>query len=136
MSRPGSRWRLLSAAAKSKASVSATYVLATQPRFVPVCLEGASLTQACPLNLQYSKRYLEQLLANCNITPAINQIERHPGLPQEDIVDLCQQKGIHVVAYSPLGSTGGPLMSAEPVVKIAQKKGISPSTVLLSWNGK
>jgi diketogulonate reductase-like aldo/keto reductase len=39
------------------------------------------------------------------------------------------------MAYSPLGSTGSPLMSADPVVKIAEKKGISPTTVLLSYHG-
>ncbi|KAK7042411.1 reductase-like protein [Favolaschia claudopus] len=82
----------------------------------------------------YSKRYLEQLLAEATIVPAVNQIENHPALPQQEIVDLCKEKGIHVMAYSPLGSTGGPLMKAEPVVKIAEKHGVSPSTVLLSYH--
>ncbi|KAJ2906016.1 alcohol dehydrogenase [Zalerion maritima] len=82
----------------------------------------------------YSKRYLEELLPHCTVVPAINQIENHPNLPQQEIVDLCNEKGIHVVAYSPFGSTGGPTMKAEPVVKIAEKKGISPSTVLLSYH--
>lgn len=50
-------------------------------------------------------------------------------------MDLCKAKGIHVVAYSPFGSTGSPLMSAEPVAKIAEKKGVSPGTVLLSYHG-
>lgn len=80
----------------------------------------------------YSKRYLEELLPVAKIVPAINQIEKHPQLPQQEIVDLCREKGIHVVAYSPLGSTGSPLASAEPVVKLAEKKGVSPYTILLS----
>src|SRR3569833_2732197 len=83
---------------------------------------------------QYSKRYLEQLLPECKVVPAVNQIENHPGLPQQEIVDLCKEKGIHIMAYSPLGSTGGPLMKAEPVVKIAEKHGVSPSAVLLSYH--
>ncbi|KAF7558521.1 hypothetical protein G7046_g5636 [Stylonectria norvegica] len=82
----------------------------------------------------YSKKYLEELLPHATIVPAINQIENHPSLPQQEIVDLCREKGIHIVAYSPLGSTGGPLMSAAPVVKIAEKKGVSASTVLLSYH--
>jgi len=80
----------------------------------------------------YSKKYLEELLPVAKIVPAINQIENHPALPQTEIVDLCREKGIHVVAYSPLGSTGSPLQSAEPVVKLAEKKGVSPVTILLS----
>lgn len=82
----------------------------------------------------YSKKYLEQLLPHAKVMPAVNQIENHPSLPQQEIVDLCREKGIHVMAYSPLGSTGGPVMSAEPVVKLAEKKGVSASTILLSYH--
>ncbi|KAJ9132350.1 Reductase-like protein [Pleurostoma richardsiae] len=82
----------------------------------------------------YSKKYLEQLLPECTIVPAVNQIENHPDLPQQEIVDLCREKGIHIMAYSPLGSTGGPLMTAEPVLKIAEKHGVKASTVLLSYH--
>lgn len=70
------------------------------------------------------------------VTPAVNQIENHPSLPQQEIVDMCNAKGIHVVAYSPLGSTGSPLFTAEPVVKVAEKRGVSPGTVLLSYHGE
>jgi len=38
------------------------------------------------------------------------------------------------MAYSPLGSTGGPLLEAEPVVKVAERRGVSTSTVLLSYH--
>lgn len=83
---------------------------------------------------QYSKRYLEELLPHATVTPAVNQIENHPSLRQQEIVDLCREKGIHIMAYSPFGSTGGPLMSAEPVVKVANRRGVTPASVLLSWN--
>ena len=82
----------------------------------------------------YSKRYLEQLLPHATVTPAVNQIENHPSLRQQEIVDLCREKGIHIMAYSPFGSTGGPMMSADPVVKVAQRRGVTPASVLLSWN--
>lgn len=82
----------------------------------------------------YSKRYLEQLLPHATVVPAVNQIENHPALPQQEIVDLCKEKGIHIMAYSPLGSTGGPLLTAGPVVKIAEKHGVKTSTVLLSYH--
>ena len=39
---------------------------------------------------------------------------------------------IAVTAYSPLGSTGTPLAQNEVVKKVAEKKGVSPFTVLLS----
>jgi glycerol 2-dehydrogenase (NADP+) len=84
--------------------------------------------------LQYSKRYLEELLPHATIVPAVNQIENHPALPQQEIVDLCNEKGIHIMAYSPLGSTGSPLFTAEPVVAIAEKHGVKPAAVLLSYH--
>lgn len=84
----------------------------------------------------YSKRYLEQLLPHASIVPAVNQIENHPSLPQQEIIDFCKEKGIHVTAYSPLGSAGGPLLKSEAVVEVANKRGVSPATVLLSWHGK
>ncbi|KAM3513234.1 hypothetical protein MY11210_003100 [Beauveria gryllotalpidicola] len=82
----------------------------------------------------YSKKYLDELLASCTVVPAVNQIENHPSLPQQDIVDLCRARGIHVVAYSPLGSAGSPLLTAAPVVAIAERRGVSPATVLLSYH--
>lgn len=84
--------------------------------------------------MQYSKKYLEELLPHAKVIPAVNQIENHPSLPQQEIVDLCKAKGIHIMAYSPLGSTGSPLFTAEPVVKVAEKRGVSAGTVLLSYH--
>lgn len=84
----------------------------------------------------YSVQYLEELLPQATIVPAANQIENHPSLPQQEIVDFCKQKGIHVTAYSPLGSTGSPLFTAAPIVEVANKRGVTPATVLLSWHSK
>ncbi|KAI0010478.1 Aldo/keto reductase [Xylariaceae sp. FL0662B] len=82
----------------------------------------------------YSRQYLERLLQKATVVPAVNQIENSPALPQQEVVDLCQSKGVHVVAYSPLGSTGSPLVKSEAVTKVAERKGASPYTVLLSYH--
>lgn len=82
----------------------------------------------------YSVQYLEELLPQATVIPAVNQIENHPSLPQQEIVDFCKSKGIHITAYSPLGSTGSPLFTAKPIVEVAEKRGVSPATVLLSWH--
>ena len=82
----------------------------------------------------YSVKYLEELLPQATVIPAANQIENHPSLPQQEIVDYCNAKGIHITAYSPLGSTGSPLFTAEPIVAVAKKRGVTPATVLLSWH--
>jgi diketogulonate reductase-like aldo/keto reductase len=84
----------------------------------------------------YSLRYLNQLLPEATIVPAVNQIENHPSLPQQEIVDFCHEKGIHVTAYSPLGSTGSPMMKEPAVVEVAEKKGVTPASVLLSYHSE
>jgi len=82
----------------------------------------------------YSLRYLEELLPHATIIPAVNQIENHPSLPQQEIVDFCKSKGIHITAYSPLGSSGSPMLKSEPVVEVVKKRNISPASVLLSYH--
>ncbi|KAK5711369.1 hypothetical protein LTR17_018436 [Elasticomyces elasticus] len=81
----------------------------------------------------YSKRYLEELLPQCEVVPAANQIENHPYLPQQEIVDFCKEKGILIEAYSPLGSTGSPLFNEDGVKEVAKKHDVGPGTVLISW---
>ncbi|KAH8777982.1 NADP-dependent oxidoreductase domain-containing protein [Hyaloscypha finlandica] len=82
----------------------------------------------------YSVVYLEELLTRASIVPAANQIENHPLLPQDDVSDFCKAKGIHITAYSPLGSTGSPLLTLPVVVQIATKHGVSPANILLSYH--
>ena len=81
----------------------------------------------------YSVRNLEELLPTTKISPAVNQIENHPYLPQQEIVDFCQSKGIHVTAYSPFGSTGSPIFKEEGVATVAHNHGVSAGCVLLSY---
>lgn len=83
----------------------------------------------------YSVRYLQELLPQVTITPAANQIENHPYLPQQEIHDFCKEKGIIVQAYSPLGSTGSPLFKEEGVTEVAKKHNVGPGTVLISYQG-
>ena len=84
----------------------------------------------------YSVKYLEELLPSATIVPAVNQIENHPSLPQQDIVDFCKSKGIIITAYSPLGSTGAPMMTEGPIVEVAKKRGVTPACVLLSYHSE
>jgi len=84
----------------------------------------------------YSVPFLKQLLAEATIVPAVNQIENHPSLPQQEVVDFCKEKGIHITAYSPLGSTGGPLMTEPVILEVAKTHSVSPATILLSYHSK
>ena len=84
----------------------------------------------------FSVPFLEELMKSATVTPAANQIENHPYLPQQEIVDYCKEKGILITAYSPLGSTGSPLFQEKEIQEVAKKHDVSPGTVLLSYHGK
>lgn len=77
--------------------------------------------------------HLEELLQHANVLPAVNQIEFHPFIFEEQrpIVEFCQKYEIRVEAYSPL-SRGGRVK--DPVVqKIAQTHGKTSAQVLIRW---
>jgi len=53
----------------------------------------------------FSIKTLEILLPHVRVVPAVNQVEVHPCLPQVDLRRYCREKGILIVAYSPLGAS-------------------------------
>ena len=79
----------------------------------------------------FQPHHLDDLLADAEVVPAVNQIEFHPLLTQNELLDYCAQKGIQVEAWSPLAQ--GKLFDNEAVTTIAEKYGKSPAQVLLRW---
>jgi len=74
---------------------------------------------------------LDEALAT-GVTPVVNQVEYHPSLVQADLKEYCENKDITLTAYSPLGHTGRDLQ-LDPVQKIANRKDVSPATVIIRW---
>ena len=91
----------------------------------------------------FSKEKLGRLLEDARIKPAMNQVELHPGLQQQELVDWCKERDIVVTGYSPLGNPtrpdlfkweGDPEPLHHPVVKaIAEKHEATTGQVLLAW---
>ena len=48
----------------------------------------------------HTKEHLEALIDGTGVTPAANQIERHPRLLQTDLIQYCKEKNIHITEYS------------------------------------
>lgn len=64
----------------------------------------------------FSLHQISELLQIAKIVPAVNQVELHPFWRQDELVQFCQENGIHVSAHTPLGvpvtSSGAPTSSS------------------------
>lgn len=91
----------------------------------------------------FSVQKLEQLLMECRIKPAMNQVELHPALQQDKLKKFCDANAIYVTAYSPLGSIDRPdvfksdndptLTELDAIMEIAAEHNVSPVQILLAW---
>lgn len=91
----------------------------------------------------FSSPKLRALIGAATVKPAVIQVEMHPYLQQQALVDDAKAHGVSVTAYAPLGSRGRPAMfkmADEPIlqedpviVEIAKAMGCTPAQVLLAW---
>lgn len=93
----------------------------------------------------YNGALILDLFRYARIMPATLQIEHHPYLTQQPLIELCQSNGISVTAYSSFGpqsfieldmqmAKDTPLLFDHDIVKtIAQKHNKTPAQVLLRW---
>jgi alcohol dehydrogenase (NADP+) len=91
----------------------------------------------------FSIEKIDHLIKKTGVTPAINQVECHPLLSQQPLLDYCQQHHISLTAYAPLGSNDRPnkmKLAKEPsllqhpcIQEIATFHHCSTAQVLLAW---
>ena len=75
--------------------------------------------------------HIENILEDCTVRPAVDQIEYHPGYSQEAVVQYCKERNILVQAWSPIGRQR---VLTEPLVQeLAGKYGVSPARVCLRF---
>lgn len=79
----------------------------------------------------YTIKHLEELLRECEIKPAVNQVELHVYLQQPELVQYCADNGIVVEAYSPLAH--GNMLDNPVLVDIGKKYGKTAAQVMIRW---
>ncbi|MFI0352767.1 aldo/keto reductase [Actinomadura sp. 9N407] len=76
---------------------------------------------------------LTKVVDEGEVVPAVNQIELHPYLQQEELRALDARYGVHTEAWSPLGQGQG-LLSDPALAPIAEAHGRTPAQVVLRWH--
>lgn len=79
----------------------------------------------------YTIKHLEELLRECDVKPAINQVEIHVYLQQKELRDYCAENDILIEAYSPLAHGNG--LDNEVLVKIAAKHNKTTAQIMIKW---
>jgi 2,5-diketo-D-gluconate reductase A len=80
----------------------------------------------------FQPQHLRRLHGETEVPPAVDQIEVHPYLTQDQVRGFCAEHGIAVEAWSPIGQG---LELDDPVIgSIAERVGKTPAQVVLRWH--
>jgi 2,5-diketo-D-gluconate reductase A len=76
--------------------------------------------------------HLRRLLEKTEIAPAVNQIEVHPYLTQEQLLAFDAEHHIATEAWSPIAQ--GEVLDDPVIVEVAEAHGRTPAQVVLRWH--
>src|SRR5262245_22678812 len=79
----------------------------------------------------FDRGELRQLLATAAVAPVVDQVQYSPYEHREALLGECEENGIVLEAYSPLGH--GRHLGSDVAARIAQRLGRTPAQVLLRW---
>jgi 2,5-diketo-D-gluconate reductase A len=80
----------------------------------------------------FQVEHLERLAAECDVVPAVNQIELHPYLLNEEVRAYGESNGIATEAWSPIAQGG--VLHDPAITAIADRVGRTPAQVVLRWH--
>ncbi|MEO1009818.1 MAG: aldo/keto reductase [Bacteroidota bacterium] len=80
----------------------------------------------------FLQHHLEDILTVAEVVPMVNQMEFHPHLVQQTLLDYCASKGIQYEAWSPFMQ--GKLFQLDFTKDLEQKYQKSAAQIVLRWN--
>ncbi|WP_233492143.1 aldo/keto reductase [Blastococcus sp. TF02A-30] len=80
----------------------------------------------------FNPHHLNRLFDETEVVPAVNQIEVHPYLAQDDVRAFDAQHGIVTEAWSPIAQ--GKVLDDPAITAIAERVGRTPAQVVLRWH--
>jgi 2,5-diketo-D-gluconate reductase A len=80
----------------------------------------------------FEVEHLERLAAETDTVPAVNQIELHPYLLNEEVRAYGEERGIATEAWSPIAQ--GEVLDDPLITEISERLGRTPAQVVLRWH--
>ncbi|MCF6506762.1 aldo/keto reductase [Blastococcus sp. MG754426] len=80
----------------------------------------------------FKPHHLRRLFDETEVVPAVNQIEVHPYLAQDDVRAFDAEHQIVTEAWSPIAQ--GKVLGDPAITEIAQRLGRTPAQVVLRWH--
>ena len=80
----------------------------------------------------FMQHHLEDILQDATITPMVNQMEFHPFLVQQDLIDFCNKNTIQYEASSPMMQ--GKIFEMKEFQELAIKYNKSIAQIVLRWD--
>lgn len=80
----------------------------------------------------FLQHHLEDLMDSAEIVPMVNQMEFHPYLVQQELIDFCNRYKIQYEAWSPMMQ--GNIFEKEEFAELADKYGKTIAQVVLRWD--
>ncbi|MDQ0635746.1 2,5-diketo-D-gluconate reductase A [Arthrobacter pascens] len=82
----------------------------------------------------FKPAHLERLMAECEVVPAVNQIQLSPAITRVAEREFHARHGIVTESYSPLGGPGAGLLDAPVLAQLGEKYGKTPGQLVLRWH--
>ncbi|MEP2279840.1 aldo/keto reductase [Maribacter sp.] len=80
----------------------------------------------------FLKHHLEDVMSDCTVVPMVNQMEFHPHLVQQELIDFCTDNGIQYESWSPFMQ--GKVFELDICTDIAKKHNKSVAQIILRYN--
>lgn len=80
----------------------------------------------------FLQHHLEDLMKDAETVPMVNQMEFHPYLVQQDLIDFCTSKNIQYESWSPFMQ--GELFELDLTSELEKKHNKSVAQIVLRWN--
>ena len=80
----------------------------------------------------FLQHHLEDLLPEAKVVPMVNQMEFHPYLVQQDLLDFCNKNTIQYEAWSPMMQ--GKIFQMDEFKQLSEKYKKTIAQIVLRWD--